>query len=177
VSLQLAYKLATVNVEHSERQARLSVERLQLQNALKKLENQQKLETIEYQISARELMGGDASVHDDVELPECVYKHRSDPEEKVLGWISDNENTRKDAVSPTVLLGAQGLPKLEIKKFDGNPEDWPEFDLSFRNLIDANPCLTQSQKLGYLKTFLGKDPTSSIFGLHQSVSRVAENLW
>jgi hypothetical protein len=54
---------------------------------------------------------------------------------------------------------------LKINVFNGEPVDWPEWQLSFQSLIEENPNLTNSQKLGYLKTFLGEEPRSKVLGL------------
>jgi hypothetical protein len=57
-----------------------------------------------------------------------------------------------------------GLPQFSVDKFEGDPADWPEWSSSFKNLIHDNPMLTDSQKLGYLKTYLGAEPKSRVFG-------------
>ncbi|XP_064644640.1 uncharacterized protein LOC135498317 [Lineus longissimus] len=58
-----------------------------------------------------------------------------------------------------------GLPEFKIEVFSGKPADWPEWFLSFKNLIHDNPALTDGQRLGYLKTYLGQEPRSKVFGL------------
>jgi hypothetical protein len=63
------------------------------------------------------------------------------------------------------LLNLQGLPTLSLNVFEGDPVEWPEWSLSFRNLINDNLSLNESKKLGYLRTYLGDEPRSKIYGL------------
>ena len=48
------------------------------------------------------------------------------------------------------------LPKLEIKKFLGNPGGWVTFRDSFQSAIHTNEQLTDTQKFQYLKCTLTK---------------------
>ncbi len=59
----------------------------------------------------------------------------------------------------------QNLPKLKLEVFSGKPVDWPEWFLSYQNLIHENPTLSDGQKLSYLKMHLGPEPRSKVFGL------------
>ena len=68
-------------------------------------------------------------------------------------------------------LGAQGfiarvgLPDFDLQIFSGDYIEWPEWSLDFHNFVHDNPALSLSQKLGYLKRFLGDQPRSQVFGL------------
>ena len=66
---------------------------------------------------------------------------------------------------PVAFAYGPGLPEFKIDTFSGKPADWPEWYLSFKNLIHENPVLTDGQKLGYLRTYLGPEPRSKVFGL------------
>ena len=48
------------------------------------------------------------------------------------------------------------LPKLEIKKFSGNPGEWIIFWDSFQSAIHTNEQLTDTQKFQYLKMYVDK---------------------
>ena len=62
------------------------------------------------------------------------------------------------------------LPKLEIKKFSGNPVFWQPFWESFSS-IHNNQKLTDTEKLNYLVSFLEGNAFRSIQGL----SRIGDN--
>ena len=66
-----------------------------------------------------------------------------------------------------VLCGAFpfGLPNFKIKVFNGDPAEWPEWILNFKSLIHENAALSEGQKMGYLRTYLGTEPQSRVFGL------------
>jgi len=57
------------------------------------------------------------------------------------------------------------LPKLELKKFSGNPIYWHPFWESFESAIDKNTSLNDVDKFQYLKSLLGGSAAQTISGL------------
>ena len=56
------------------------------------------------------------------------------------------------------------LPKLELKKFDGNILNWQSFWDSYETAVHSNHTLTDSQKFNYLKSLLQNDALSTVSG-------------
>lgn len=57
------------------------------------------------------------------------------------------------------------LPKLNIEKFDGNPEHWQEFYSQFKSAIHCNDEMSKVDKFTYLKTLLKSSAQTAIQGL------------
>ena len=57
------------------------------------------------------------------------------------------------------------LPKLELKKFHGNPMQWYPFWESFESAVHKNPNLSSVDKFNYLKSLLTGTAQSSVAGL------------
>lgn len=57
------------------------------------------------------------------------------------------------------------LPKLELKKFHGNPMHWYPFWESFESAVHKNPNLSSVDKFNYLKSLLTGTAQSSVAGL------------
>ena len=57
------------------------------------------------------------------------------------------------------------LPKLELKKFHGNPMQWYPFWESFESAVHKNPNLSSVDKFNYLKSLLTDTAQSSVAGL------------
>ena len=53
------------------------------------------------------------------------------------------------------------LPKLELQKFSGKPQDWPEFWDAFSNAVDGDENLQDSVKFQYLRKSL-MEPAASV---------------
>ena len=53
------------------------------------------------------------------------------------------------------------LPKLELRKFSGKPQDWKEFWDGFENAVNGNKELLNIDKFSYLKNYL-KDATKKV---------------
>ena len=56
-------------------------------------------------------------------------------------------------------------PKLELKKFHGNPMQWYPFWESFESAVHKNPNLSSVAKFNYLKSLLTCTAQSSVAGL------------
>ena len=56
------------------------------------------------------------------------------------------------------------LPKLELKKFDGNILNWQSFWDSYETAVHSNHTLTDAQKFNYLKSLLQNDALSTVSG-------------
>lgn len=157
-----------LQIDLEQDQASFLEEQLELQLKLQKLENKDKLSKLRKRLAEKQ-----AEVRGHSVQSETSSVH---PDSRTRAWVRSNCQAQPESVyknsgnvntipSTTVIMANQGLPHLEVKSFEGNPLDWPEFILTFNNLVDTNSSLTDSQKLGYLKTFLGEDPTKQIFGL------------
>ena len=57
------------------------------------------------------------------------------------------------------------LPKLELKKFHGNPMQWYPFWESFESAVHKNPNLSSVDKFNYFKSPLTGTAQSSVAGL------------
>ncbi|XP_057299452.1 uncharacterized protein LOC130630071 [Hydractinia symbiolongicarpus] len=57
------------------------------------------------------------------------------------------------------------LPKLELKKFNGDPLQWKSFDESFECAIHENESLSSVEKLTYLTNLLSGSAEQTISGL------------
>ena len=57
------------------------------------------------------------------------------------------------------------LPKLQIKKFTGDPKEWQSFWDSFSSAVHTNKALKNVDKLNYLKSLLEGAALSAITGL------------
>ena len=60
-----------------------------------------------------------------------------------------SQNTQQN--KPTVRAK---LPKLTVKKIDGDPKKWPEFWDFYKNSIYENESLSEMDKFSYLKGLL-----------------------
>ena len=56
------------------------------------------------------------------------------------------------------------LPKIQPKKFDGDPKNWLEFWDSLRGTIHENEDLSECNKFDYLKSFLEGTARSAVAG-------------
>ena len=56
------------------------------------------------------------------------------------------------------------LPKLEMKKFSGRPQDWQEFWDSFQSSIDKSESLSTVDKFAYLRSLVQEPARSTIAG-------------
>eukprot|EP00112_Aurelia_sp_Birch-Aquarium-sp1_P018768 Seg453.10 transcript_id=Seg453.10/GoldUCD/mRNA.D3Y31 product="hypothetical protein" protein_id=Seg453.10/GoldUCD/D3Y31 len=65
----------------------------------------------------------------------------------------------REAPSITRRVDAK-LPKSELKKFTGRPQDWQEFWDSFKSTIHKNEELSDVDKFTYLKYYLEEGPRS-----------------
>ena len=72
---------------------------------------------------------------------------------------SESAGTSQDHVSKAK------LPKLELKKFHGNPIHWYPFWESFESAVHKNPNLSSVDKFNYLQSLLTGTARSTIAGL------------
>ena len=56
------------------------------------------------------------------------------------------------------------LPKLEVRKFDGKPEQWQEFWDGFENSVHSNPNLSAIDKFSYLRGLVEEPAKTAIAG-------------
>ena len=68
------------------------------------------------------------------------------------------------------------LPKLALPKFDGNPLNWQSFWDSYRTAVHDNPCLSNIQKLNYLRAQLYDEASKSIAGFPLTDANYLESI-
>ena len=68
------------------------------------------------------------------------------------------------------------LPKLEIKKFGGNPREYRAFKDAFRVAIDENESLSNIEKFTYLRSYIIGEAEGSIKGLATTDNNYKEAL-
>ena len=66
------------------------------------------------------------------------------------------------------------LPKLDLRKFDGEVSTWPTFWDSFESSIHKNPTLAPIDKFNYLNSLLMKPALDAISGLSLTASNYEE---
>ena len=66
------------------------------------------------------------------------------------------------------------LPKLDLRKFDGEVSTWPTFWDAFESSIHKNPTLAPIDKFNYLNSLLMKPALDAISGLSLSASNYEE---
>jgi len=60
------------------------------------------------------------------------------------------------------------LPKLEMKRLNGRPTEWPAFIDCFNSAVHSDPKLSNIGKMNYLKSLLEGPAAASIKGLHST---------
>ncbi len=120
-----------------------------------------------------ELIEADEEISTEIE---DAAKYRENVHEMIVNIDSVLENK---SMNETILLEtekylSQGkpttskhakLPKLTLKRFDGQPCEWRAFWDSFKSAIHENPELSNVDKFNYLKSLLEKSAAASIEGL------------
>ena len=94
-----------------------------------------------------------------VRYPEVVG---DPPKTTPIGWppcsSSSSPTTPSNGLnSPSLLPQRHSLfrrPKIDIEQFNGDPHSWPRFIASFNDMIQADPALSQNDKLRLLKSCL-----------------------
>ena len=115
----------------------------------------------------------DQEVTDSCEFATCIY----DCIEDIEVVFRENECLGKESPAATPQFSAHGsssnqqatqgqvkLPKLELKRFYGNPVEWSPFWDSFNVAVHQNPRLSEVEKFYYLKSLLQGQPANSISG-------------
>ena len=74
-------------------------------------------------------------------------------------FVSDDVNSQKTVIdfnvsTPTYQKNIVKLPSLNIKTFNGEPENWQTFIDSFECAVDKNDSLSDVQKMNYLKNLI-----------------------
>ena len=57
------------------------------------------------------------------------------------------------------------LPKLELKSFSGNYQEWQSYWDTFQSAVDGNPSISPIEKFTYLKSCVISNAESAIAGL------------
>lgn len=78
--------------------------------------------------------------------------------------INTSANGQQNVVKPKARSTIK-LPKLELKKFYGNPKLWQSFWDSFSTAVDSNESLEDVEKFNYLKNLVEGAALSTISGL------------
>ena len=114
-----------------------------------------------------------------VEIDECELKIRSDIEKfeiflkrsknqdaAAVDNISEaNSEISRSSSSSSSVKHTVKLPKIEIKKFSGDPLNWKTFHDSFKSAVDENSSLNNVEKMNYLLTFLKGEAEATVKGL------------
>ena len=66
------------------------------------------------------------------------------------------------------------LPKLSLKRFNGEVTKWPTFWDAFESSIDSNPGLSGIDKFNYLKSLLEGPASEAVSGLKLTAANYAE---
>ena len=108
-------------------------------------------------------------------IQECIVELESVLEAQESKGKSQKSPSVVQPVSPESAGTSQGhvpkaftyakLPKLELKKFHGNPMHWYPFWESFESAVHKNPNLSSVDKFNYLKSLLTGTAQSSVAGL------------
>ena len=107
--------------------------------------------------------------HDDLHSnPDLVPKPKReatpDGKNRAQSWM-DEPPVTKPVQQTAMPMCNIGLPDFELSVFDGDPYNWAEWIMDFKNFVHDNPFLTTSQKQGYLKRYLGEIPKYHVFEL------------
>ena len=78
--------------------------------------------------------------------------------------MRSTESTTSTTVS-AVERNSVKLPRLEIKKFSGEPTDFQSFYDSFQAAVHQNESLKDIEKFTYLRSLLGGGASRAIEGL------------
>ena len=76
--------------------------------------------------------------------------------------------------NPSHIVPRVKLPKLSIKKFNGDLTKWVTFWDAFNSSIHANPTLTSVDKFNYLVSFLESSAAEAIAGLSLTAANYTE---
>ena len=93
---------------------------------------------------------------------------------------TSNNLVKSPNPTPSLSLPTQGtiprvkLPKLDLRKFDGEVSTWPTFWDAFESSIHKNPTLAPIDKFNYLNSLLMKPVLDAISGLSLSASNYEE---
>ena len=88
------------------------------------------------------------------------------------------EIPKVDSASPEEAVGVPRpqvkLPKLELKKFDGDVSKWHPFWDTFQSSIHNNPSLAEIGKFNYLNSLLLGTASDAISGLSLTAANYEE---
>ena len=77
--------------------------------------------------------------------------------------VTGHENESSSSTISSRVIRAK-LPKLEVGKFNGRPEQWQEFWDGFDNSIHSNPNLSTIDKFSYLPGLVEEPAKTAIAG-------------
>ena len=64
------------------------------------------------------------------------------------------------------------LPKLSLKKFNGEATEWTSFYQTFMSAVDNNEGLSKVEKFTYLKGFVEKDPAKTSEIVNRNLQKI-----
>ena len=116
----------------------------------------------------------EAEIHNSSKFVEDIYEILVRLDEA----IEDCENQKKKEEQPELKIASDSgatsaihhgaktkLPKLIIRKFNGEPSNWSEFWDIHESSVHKNPTLTDLDRFNYLKTLVEGPAYSTIYGL------------
>ena len=94
--------------------------------------------------------------------------------------LEDMQNQGERSINSSGTIGrnqnAVRLPKLEVKKFCGDPTLWPEFLDTFNVVINENNDLSDIERFTYLKGYVPGEAARCIEGLTLTATNYDETL-
>ena len=101
---------------------------------------------------------------------ERVLQQRSEKEKQKESTRATEMN---NPVSKTINMK---LPKLEIKRFSGDPKEYKSFKDSFEIAVDRRSDIAEVEKFTYLKSFLTGEASRAVKGLAVTTENYEETL-
>ena len=120
-------------------------------------------------VVTRDFLSSNDSVESPVNLP--VSAGNVEPSNNLV----ESSNPTPSLSLPTQeTIPRVKLPKLDLRKFDGEVSTWPTFWDAFESSIHKNPTLAPIDKFNYLNSLLMKPALDAISGLSLSASNYEE---
>ncbi|XP_055906898.1 uncharacterized protein LOC129942111 [Eupeodes corollae] len=76
----------------------------------------------------------------------------------------NDENVRRQSATPLQRARCTKLPKLELKKYSGDHQEWISFWENFRTTVHGNESLSGAEKFNYLQSVLTGNAAKTISG-------------
>ena len=112
---------------------------------------------------------------ENVSMASDVHLTSSTSHGNVLATSEIPLNSSTSGIFNTYRLGTQvKLPKLDLRKFDGDISKWPSFWNAFESAVHSNTKLAPIDKFNYLNSLLVKSAYEAISGLSLTAANYDE---